>query len=93
MLRSPRTDGFVERIGRTLLVEHFRITRREKWYESVDEIQCDLAHTIRFYNLNTAQSRRLNGRTPAQALREVIDRKKPPPIIPTEGETAEDKPP
>jgi transposase InsO family protein len=91
-VRSPRTNGFVERMNRTLLDEHFRIKGREKWYESVEQIQRDLDEFIRFYNLKrTHQGYRLKGRTPAQALREAVGRKKLPPIIPTEDETAEEK--
>jgi transposase InsO family protein len=88
-VRSPRTNGFVERMNRTLLDEHFRIKGREKWYESVEEIQADLDVFIEFYNLKRShQGYRLNGRTPAQALREALGRKKLPPIIPKEDETA-----
>ena len=88
-VRSPRTNGFVERMNRTLLDEHFRIKGREKWYESVDEIQADLDVFIEFYNLKRShQGYRLKGRTPAQALREALSRKKLPSIIPKEDETA-----
>ena len=88
-VRSPRTNGFVERMNRTLLDEHFRIKGREKWYESVEEIQTDLDVFIEFYNLKRShQGYRLKGRTPAQALREALGRKKLPPIIPKEDENA-----
>jgi len=88
-VRSPRTNGFVERMNRTLLDEHFRIKGREKWYESVEEIQTDLDVFIEFYNLKRShQGYRLNGRTPAQALREALGRKKLPPVIPKEDENA-----
>jgi len=50
-VRSPRTNGFVERMNRTLLDEHFRIKGREKWYEGIDEIQADLDEFLAFYNL------------------------------------------
>lgn len=30
-VRSPRTNGFVERTNRTLLDEHFRTKGRETW--------------------------------------------------------------
>ena len=87
-VRSPRTNGFVERMNRTLLDEHFRIKGREKWYESVDEIQADLDVFIEFYNLKRShQGYRLKGTTPAQALREALGRKKLPPVIPKEDET------
>ena len=88
-VRSPRTNGFVERMNRTLLDEHFRIKGRDKWYESAEEIQHDLDAFRDFYNLKRShQGYRLKGRTPAQALREAIGRKKLPPLIPEEDESA-----
>lgn len=76
-VRSPRTNGFVERMNRTLLDEHFRIKGREKWYESAGQIQRDLDAFLEFYNLKRSQQGyRLKGRTPAQALREALDSKK-----------------
>ncbi len=41
MVRSPRSDGLVERMNRTLLDEYLRIKGREKWYISVEEVQLD----------------------------------------------------
>lgn len=84
-IRAPRTNGFVERMNRTLLDEHFRIKGRENWYESADQIQADLNEFLAFYNLKrTHQDYRLKGRTPAQALRDALGRKKSPPIVPKE---------
>jgi transposase InsO family protein len=31
-VRTPRTNGFVERMNRTLLNECFRVKGRENWY-------------------------------------------------------------
>jgi len=91
-IRSPRTNGFVERMNRTLLDEHFRIKGREKWYESVEEIQADLDAFLVFYNTKRShQGYRVKGRTPAQALRDALGRKKLPPIIPKEDEAAVDE--
>ena len=39
---SPQTNGFVERMNRTLLDECFRIKGRTKWYHTPEEIQRDL---------------------------------------------------
>jgi hypothetical protein len=36
-VRSPRTNGFVERMNRTLLDECFRVQGRTKWYTEPDE--------------------------------------------------------
>ena len=84
-MRSPRTNGFVERMNRTLLDECFRIKSREKWYEMPEEIQRDLDEYLAYYNLKRShQGYCLKGRTPAQALREALGRKKLPPVVPIE---------
>jgi transposase InsO family protein len=73
-IRSPRTNGFVERMNRTLLDECFRVAGRTTWYTEVDEIQRDLDHFLVFYNLERShQGYRLKGRTPAQAMREALE--------------------
>jgi len=54
---SPRTNGFFERMNRTV----------EK-----DETQRDLDRFLEYYNLDRHQGYRLKGRTPAQALREAL---------------------
>ena len=72
-VRSPRTNGFVERMNRTLLDECFRVTGRTTWYMEVEEIQRDLDRFLAYYNVErTHQGYRLKGRTPAQALREAL---------------------
>jgi len=38
-VRRPQSNGFVEKLHRTLLDEHFRIMCRTKWYESIEEMQ------------------------------------------------------
>ncbi len=50
-IRSPRTNGFVERMNRMLLNECFRIKGRTIWYISPEEIQRDLDQYLAFYNL------------------------------------------
>ena len=72
-VRSPRTNGFVERMNRTLLDECFRVAGRQTWYVGIDEIQRDLDVFMEHYNLTRShQGYRLKGRTPAQALRDVL---------------------
>ena len=84
-VRSPRTNGFVERMNRTLLDECFRVAGRTTWYISPEEIQRDLDKFLVFYNLKRShQGYRLKGRTPAQALCEALGRKRLPPIVPKE---------
>jgi transposase InsO family protein len=72
-VRSPRTNGFVERMNRTLLDECFRVSGRTTWYLELAEIQRDLDAFLAHYNLDRShQGYRLRGRTPAQALREAL---------------------
>jgi len=72
-VRSPRTNGFVERMNRTLLDECFRIGGRTKWYATPEELQVDLDAFLVFYNFKRShQGYRLRGRTPAEALFEGI---------------------
>lgn len=71
-VRSPRTNGFVERMNRTLLDECFRVGGRTTWYESVEQLQTDLDRFLERYNLRRShQGYRLGGRTPAQAFGEA----------------------
>lgn len=91
-IRSPQTNGFVERMNRTLLDECFRVEGRKTWYVTPSEIQRDLDRFLRYYNLERShQGYRLQGRTPAQALREALGREDLPPVVPTveENETEE----
>lgn len=72
-VRSPRTNGFVERMNRTLLDECFRVAGRSTWYENTDEIQADLDRFLDYYNVQRShQGYRLKGRTPMQALHEAL---------------------
>jgi transposase InsO family protein len=80
-VRSPQTNGFVERMNRTLLDECFRVAGRTTWYIEVAEIQRDLDRFLEYYNLQRShQSYRLQGRTPAQALREALGVDQLPPL-------------
>jgi len=87
-VRTPRTNGFVERMNRTLLDECFRVAGRTTWYVSLDEIQRDLDQFLEYYNLRRShQGYRLAGRTPAQALQEALGiTELPPVVIAMEGE-------
>jgi transposase InsO family protein len=73
-VHTPRTNGFVERMNRTLLDECFRVAGRTTWYVEIDEIQRDLDAFIEHYNLRRShQGYRLAGRTPAQRFQEALD--------------------
>ena len=74
-VRRPQSNGFVERLHRTLLDEHFRVAGRSKWYESVDEMQKDLESYLKQYNHERPhQGRNMRGRTPYQAFVDGIDK-------------------
>jgi transposase InsO family protein len=81
-IRSLRTNGFVERMNRTMLDECFRVAGRTTWYENIEQIQADLDKFIEYYNLERShQGYRLQGRTPAQALREALGIKELPSLM------------
>lgn len=72
-VRRPQSNGFVERLHRTLLDEHFRLKGRTKWYEGVVEMQKDLDVYLKGYNHErTHQGRNMKGRTPYQVFLEEI---------------------
>lgn len=72
-VRRPQSNGFVERLHRTLLDEHFRLEGRRKWYESVEQMQEDLDAYFKIYNTErTHQGRNMNGRTPYQAFTDEL---------------------
>jgi len=65
-VRRPQSNGYVERLHRTLLDEHFRVMGRTKFYEGVDEMQADLdAYLVTYNTRRPHQGRNMNGRTPA----------------------------
>ena len=89
-IATPRTNGFVERMNRTLLDECFRVAGRQTWYITPAEIQRDLDAFLRYYNLERShQGYRLKGRTPTQALRDVLQLETLPPLVPDPEETTE----
>lgn len=89
-IATARTNGFVERINRTLLDECFRVAGRQTWYITPAEIQRDLDVFLRYNNLERShQGYRLKGRTPAQALTETLQLQTLPPIVPESEEETE----
>lgn len=80
-IRRPQSNGFVERMHRTLLDEHFRIKGREKWYEDIDVMQKDLDEYLLHYNTKRPhQGRNMNGRTPMNVflfgVKELLEKNK-----------------
>lgn len=49
-IRTPRTNGFIERFNRTVLDEFFRVAFRNNFYESVEALQADLDQWLEHYN-------------------------------------------
>lgn len=49
-IRSPQTNGFVERFNRTVLDEFFRPTFRTNYYLDIESLQNDLNTWLYFYN-------------------------------------------
>lgn len=73
-MRRPQSNGFVERLHRTLLDEHFLIKCRQKWYESFGEMQKDLDEYLVVYNTKRPhQGRGMDGRTPLQAFMDGME--------------------
>ncbi len=69
-VRRPQSNGFVERLHRTLLDEHFRVVGRKKWYETLEEMQKDLDRFLKHYNTERPhQGRNMDGRTPYEAFK------------------------
>lgn len=72
-VRRPQSNGFIERLHRTLLDEHFRVKGRTTWYETVDQMQTDLLAYLHHYNHERPhQGRMMEGRTPIQMFVEGL---------------------
>lgn len=79
---TPRTDGFVERMNRILVDECIRVAGRTTWYTAVTEIQRDLDIFFDEYSLRRNHGGyRLQGRAPAEALRDDLAIDELPPSI------------
>jgi transposase InsO family protein len=64
-VRTPKTNGFVERFQRTVLEEFFIQALRTTFYETVEALQADLDAWLRFYNTERPhQGYRNMGRRP-----------------------------
>lgn len=73
-VRSPRTNGFVERFNRTVLDEFFRPGFRTTYYESVDALQKDLDAWLNHYNEERPhQGYRNRGNRPLDTVTQFVD--------------------
>jgi transposase InsO family protein len=76
-IRSPQTNGFVERFNRTVLEEFFAKAFRTNWYYSLEQLQKDLDEWMFKYNFKRPhQGYRVNGSTPASVLLDPKNRQK-----------------
>jgi len=68
-VRSPQTNGFIERFNRTVLDEFFRIAFRTTFYESVEHLQTDFDQWLISYNTERPhQGYRNMGRRPIETI-------------------------
>ncbi|NDY59015.1 IS481 family transposase [Desulfovibrio sulfodismutans] len=73
-IRSPRTNGFVERFHRTALDEFYREAFRSTLYESVESLQADLDDWLDDYNNNRPhQGYRNMGRRPIDTINQYLE--------------------
>jgi len=75
-VRTPRTNGFVERFNGTVLDEFFRVKLRETFYGSVDALQADLDAWLVNYNTERLHLGYRNmGRRPIETVMSFVSQK------------------
>lgn len=71
--RHAWTNGFVERLQKTILQEHWRIAFRREYFTSRRALQNSLDRFLQFYNHErTHRGYRLKGRTPATVFKGAV---------------------
>jgi len=71
-VRHPWTNGFAERLNRTILEEFYQVVLRKKIYGSLEELQRDLDQFLAFYNFRRPhQGYRTKGRCPADLFCQI----------------------
>jgi transposase InsO family protein len=71
--RHAWTNGFVERLQKTILHEHWRIAFRRRDFAGCRALQRSLDRFLQFYNdERTHRGYRLRGRTPATVFRGAL---------------------
>ena len=74
-VKSPHTNGFVDRFNRTVLEEFFRVVPQERLYESVEALQRDLDGWLEFYNRERPHfGYRNQGRRPYETVLQFVQR-------------------
>jgi transposase InsO family protein len=72
-VRSPQTNGIVERFHKTVLNEFYRVAFRRKIYSSLEQLQADLDTWLREYNeVRPHQGKWCYGKTPLQTFRDAL---------------------
>ena len=72
-VRTPKTNGFVERFNGTILDEFFRVTMRETFYETVEALQADLDAWLVHYNTERPHLGYRNmGRRPVETVMSFV---------------------
>jgi transposase InsO family protein len=72
-VRSPQTNGIVERFHKTVLNEFYRVALRRKIYSSLEQLQADLEVWLREYNeVRPHQGKWCYGKTPLQTFRDAL---------------------
>ena len=71
--RHAWTNGFVERLQKTILHEHWRIAFRRQYFTGRRSLQRTLDRFLEFYNHErTHRGYRLNGRMPATVFKGAV---------------------
>lgn len=72
-VRTPRTNGFVERFNGTVLEEFFRPAMHQKLFESVEALQADLDAWLHHYNHERPHlGYRNQGRRPWETVEQFV---------------------
>lgn len=72
-VKSPQTNGFIERFNKTVLDEFFRIAFRKNFYESVEALQQDLDQWLIHYNTERPhRGYRNRGKRPLDTVLEFV---------------------
>ncbi len=73
-IRTPKTNGFIERFNRTILDEFFRIVFREKYFDTVEALQAELDIWLNHYNTERPhQGYRNNGKRPIDTINSYLE--------------------
>jgi len=72
-VRHPQSNGICERLHRTMQEEFYAVAFRKKLYTSLEEMQRDLDHWVKYYNNERTHSGRYcYGKTPMETFKQSI---------------------